>query len=103
MSMQIISRIALAFCLALSAGAASAAQLTQDPLTQLPLPAATDKFQWGNQPNEMPSATICKSQYQGNLYSLSDAKLDTLVGWFESNLKGFKHTRSADGSTHVFF
>jgi hypothetical protein len=91
----------LALSLAISAATASAAHLTQDPLTQLPLPAITEGIV-GNDPTEMPPATICKSRYRGNFYSLNNATLESAVAWYVGTLKGFRHIQSADHSTHVF-
>jgi hypothetical protein len=100
--MQAIRASSLGLSLALFAATAGAAHLTQDPLTQLPLPAITDTSVLGNSPTEMPSATICKSRYRGNFYSLSDAKLDSVVAWYAGALKGFRHIQSADHSNHMF-
>jgi hypothetical protein len=82
------------------AAAAGAAQLTQDPLTQLPLPAITETIV-GNSPTEMPAAMICSSQFHGNYYSLH-GPLDGAVAWYVGALKGFRHVQSPDHSTHVF-
>jgi hypothetical protein len=91
----------LAFSLVMCASAASAATLTQDPLTQLPLPAMTVGM-LGNAPTEMPPAAVCKSQYRGNYYDLMNSTLQNAVAWYIGNLKGFRHIESADHSTHVF-
>jgi hypothetical protein len=92
----------LALSLAIFATTAGAAHLTQDPLTHLQLPAFTDKSILGNAPVEMPSAKICKSQYRGEYYSLSDSTLESVVAWYVGSLKGFRHIQSADHSTHMF-
>jgi hypothetical protein len=99
--MRRIRTSSLALSLAICAVTASAEHLTKDALTQLPLPAFTQGI-LGNQPTEMPSATICKSRYRGNLYQLSNATLDSAVAWYVGTLKGFRHIQSADHSTHMF-
>jgi hypothetical protein len=99
--MQGLKLSTLAFSLLMCASAASAATLTQDPLTQLPLPAMTVGM-LGNAPTEMPPAAVCKSQYRGNYYELMNATLQNAVAWYVGNLKGFRHIESADHSTHVF-
>jgi hypothetical protein len=99
--MQGIRSSALAVVLACSAATTNAAHLTKDPLTQLPLPTITDNA-FGNDPTEMPAATICKSQFRGNFYSLSGASLDSAVSWYISTLKGFRHIQSADHAVHAF-
>lgn len=99
--MQGIRTSSLALSLTISAVAANAAHLTRDSLTQLPLPAITGTF-LGNEPTEMPPAMICKSQYHGNSYQLSNATLDSAVSWYVGALKGFRHIQSADHSTHLF-
>jgi hypothetical protein len=62
--------------LACSAVTTYAAHLTRDLLTQSPLPTITDNA-FGNDPTEMPAATICKSQFRGNFFKNS---LDC-TGW----------------------
>jgi hypothetical protein len=99
--MQGIRSSALAVVLACSVATASAAHLTMDPLTQLPLPTITDNA-FGNDPNEMPAATICNSQFRGDFYSLNGASLDSAVSWYVSTLKGFRHIQSADHAVHAF-
>jgi hypothetical protein len=99
--MQRIRTSLLALSLAISAATASAAHLTQDALTQLPLPAITEGI-LGNSPTEMPPATICKSRYRGNFYDLINATLESAVAWYVGNLKGFRHIESADHSSHLF-
>jgi hypothetical protein len=91
----------LALSVAIFAATASAAHLTQDALTQLPLPAITEGI-LGNSPTEMPPATICKSRYRGNFYSPINATLESAVAWYVANLKGFRHIESADHSSHLF-
>jgi hypothetical protein len=93
---------ALSLSLAVLSATAGAAHLTQDPLTQLPLPAITDNPMLGNEPTEMPTAQICKSAYRGNYYSLNRVSLDTAVAWYVGALKGFRHIQSADHSSHLF-
>ena len=92
----------LTLSLAICAAAASAAHLTKDPLTQLPLPASTESPIGGNDPMAMPSAKICQSQYRGNYYSLSGTMLDSAIAWYVGALKGFRHIQSADHSKHMF-
>ena len=59
---------------------ASAAILTTDPLTGLPLYPATDsRLHLGNDPTKIPSAQICKSQMQGNFYVVYDSKMDATL------------------------
>jgi hypothetical protein len=99
--MQGIRSGALAAVLACSAATTNAAHLTNDPLTQLPLPTITDSG-FGNNPVEMPAATICKSQFRGNFYSLSGTSLDSAVSWYVGTLKGFRHIQSADHALHAF-
>ncbi|HEY2683030.1 MAG TPA: hypothetical protein VGI93_05950 [Steroidobacteraceae bacterium] len=92
----------LSLSLAIIGATASAAHLTQDPLTQLPLPAITDNPMVGNAPTEMPAAKICKSAFRGNFYALNNVPLDTAVAWYVGALKGFRHIQSADHSSHLF-
>jgi hypothetical protein len=87
--------------LVIFAATASAEHLTQDPLTQLPLPAITEGM-LGNRPAEMPPATICKSAYRANHYVLSNATLESAAAWYVGSLKGFRHIESGDHLTHVF-
>ena len=98
--MQGIRAAALGLSLAIIATTASAAHITQDPLTQLPVPAMTESI-LGNSPTEMPSGMICKSQYHGNYYSLNGT-LDSAVAWYVDALKGFRHIQSADHTSHMF-
>jgi hypothetical protein len=99
--MRRIRTTLLTLSLTIFAATASAAHLTQDAVTQLPLPAITETI-LGNNPDEMPSATICKSRYRGNLYQLNNATLESAVAWYIGALKGFRHIQSADHSIHVF-
>jgi hypothetical protein len=99
--MQGIRASLLTLPLAIFAVTASAEHLTQDPLTQLPLPAITEGM-LGNSPSEMTPATVCKSAYRGNLYILVNATLESAVAWYAGALKGFRHIESANHLTHVF-
>jgi hypothetical protein len=99
--MQEMRSGALAVVLTFSAATTNATHPTQDPLTQLPLRAIADNS-LGNDPTEMPAATICKSQLRGNFYSLSGASLDSAVSWYVGTLEGFRRIQSADHSVHAF-
>lgn len=91
-----------AVSLVLSTFASQAARLTQDPLTGLRLPESTViPLTRDNEPTAMPTATVCKSAFQGNHYMLF-GKLDAAVAWYRESLVGFAHLESADRSMHVF-
>ena len=99
--MQGIRSGALAVVLACSSATTNSAHLTEDLLTKLPLPTITDNA-FGNDPTEMPAATICNSQFRGNFYSISGTSLDSAVSWYVGTLKGFRHIQSADHAVHAF-
>jgi hypothetical protein len=68
--------------------------LTSDPLTRLPLIPATDSgMHLGNEPDPMPSSSVCKSKMQAEFYSLYKTKVDAVVDWYSSHLPGFKRIR----------
>jgi hypothetical protein len=69
---------------------ASAATLTTDPLTGLPLYPGTDsRFHLGNEPTKIPDSQICKSKMQSDFYPIFDTKVDVTVAWYASHLAGF--------------
>ena len=73
--------------------------LTTDPLTHLPLIPATDSgMHLGNQPDPMPSSSVCKSKMQAEFYSLYKTKTDAAVDWYSSHLPGFKKIRGYDST-----
>jgi hypothetical protein len=100
--MQMSSGIVLGALLLMPVGQVYANRLSRDPLTGLPLPAATDAGGSGSLPTEMPPGTICTSQYHGNNYELADITLDAATAWYVSTLNGFKHIQSADRNSHIF-
>ncbi len=84
--------------------------LTNDPLTGLPLmPPSDSAKKFGNEPVQMPGATICKSKYQGNFYKLYDyfakdnIKLTDGLTWYTSHLSGFKKIEASDHSKTIFY
>jgi hypothetical protein len=84
-----ISGLMLVLCFA-SAGAQEQS-LTTDPLTGLPLTAATDPgFQLGNAPTRLPDAMLCKSKVQTDFYSLYRTKVDAALAWYAAHLPAFK-------------
>lgn len=65
------------------ARSASAATLTTDPLTGLPLYPATDsRLHLGNEPTKIPDTQICKSHMQANFYVVYDSKMDATLAWY---------------------
>lgn len=56
------------FALTLAGAAGQANKLANDPLTGLPLSPVVVS----NEPHKMPDAQVCKSNMQGNFYSLSN-------------------------------
>jgi hypothetical protein len=84
---------------------ASAATLTSDPLTGLPLDPATDSHNLGNEPMKMRDSQICKSTVQGDFYSNVDAKVDVTVAWYAAHLAGFhkSHAYAAGRSQDGFY
>ena len=82
--------------LALANAAGQAKILTNDPLTGLPLiPATVVVENAGNEPVKMPDSRVCKSQMQGNFYSLynyfskHNIKVSKVIAWYSSHLSGF--------------
>ena len=107
--------VAAAATLALFSAVASAASLTKDPLTGLPLDPTTDsRLHLGNEPTKIPGTVICGSKMASDQYPIFDEKFDATVAWYAAHLQGFKHTHgnagnrardafySADGKTVVF-
>ena len=84
---------------------ASAATLTTDPLTGLPLDPATDSHHLGNEPMKMHDSQICKSKMQGDFYSGIDSKVDATVAWYAAHLAGFHkaHAYGAGRSQDSFY
>jgi hypothetical protein len=84
---------------------ASAATLTSDPLTGLPLDPATDTHHVGNDPMKMRDSQVCKSTMQGDFYSNVDAKVDATVAWYAAHLAGFhkSHAYAAGRSQDAFY
>ncbi len=92
---------------------ASAAMLTSDPLTGLPVPPTTKAPFGGNEPTKMPDGKICNSNLQANFYTVFNSKVSVTVNWYASRLPGFHKTHgfasgrsqdtfySADGTTVV--
>jgi hypothetical protein len=84
--------------------------LTNDPLTGLPLmPPRDSAKKFGNEPVQMPGATICKSKFQGNFYKLYDyfakdnIKLTDGLAWYTSHLSGFKKEETSNHSQTIFY
>jgi hypothetical protein len=80
--------------------------LTSDPLTGLPLYAATDsRLHLGNEPTVLPESTVCKSKMQADFYSIYDSKVDVTVAWYSAHLSGFKktHAYAANRSQDTFY
>jgi hypothetical protein len=97
--------VSLGLCLAPMLGGRPKS-LTTDPLTGLPLdPATNAPRNLGNEPTKMPDSTVCKSKFQGNFYSVYDAKVDATVAWYAAHLQGFKkyHSFNYGRSQDTFF
>jgi hypothetical protein len=95
-------------CASIASGQAKI--LTNDPLTGLPLMPPNDSAKkFGNEPVQMPGATICKSKYQGNFYKLYDyfakdnIKLTDALAWYTSRFSGFKKIETSDHSRTIFY
>ena len=85
---------------------ASAATLTTDPLTGLPLYPATDsRLHLGNEPTKIPDSQICKSQMQGDFYVVYDSRMDATFAWYAAHLAGFHkaHAYSNGRSRDAFY
>jgi hypothetical protein len=93
----------LTFCLANAAGQAKT--LTNDPLTGLPLIPATDSGNnFGNEPDKLPDAQICRSKMKGDFYSLYNIKMDAATAWYAAHLTGFKKVQGYEsGRTQTAF
>ena len=93
----------LTFCLANAAGQAKT--LTSDPLTGLPLIPATDSGNhFGNEPDQLPDAQVCKSKMKGEFYSLYNIKMDAATAWYAAHLTGFKKVQGYEsGRTQTAF
>lgn len=97
------SFVILGLGLALSA---SAATLTADPLTGLPLYPATDsRLHLGNEPTKIPNSQMCKSQMQGDFYVVYDSRIDATLAWYAAHLAGFHkaHAYSNGRSRDAFY
>ena len=95
--MKITLLVTAIFVLCLTNALGQGKLLTTDPLTNLPLIAATDSGNHipgmtvaYNEPTEMPAYQICSSKFQGNFYSLYKIKVDEAVAWYASHLSGYK-------------
>jgi hypothetical protein len=86
-----IATIILCFGFALSAGNKT---LTTDPLTELPIIPSPDPFHLGNEPQNIPDTTVCKSKMETNFYSVNQLKVDATLTWYGSHLPGFKKTHA---------
>jgi hypothetical protein len=73
---------------------ASAATLTTDPLTGLPLDPAYDPHHFGTEPIKMPDSQLCKSKMQANFYTIVDSKVDATVAWYAARLPAFHKTHA---------
>ncbi|MGC2181882.1 MAG: hypothetical protein WA637_01220 [Terriglobales bacterium] len=84
---------------------ASAAILTTDPLTGLPLIPATENqaHPGNNDPVKMPDGPYCKSKMLANFYSVYESKMDSTVAWYEAHLRGFHKVANANGIKDIFY
>jgi hypothetical protein len=84
---------------------ASAAILTADPLTGLPLiPATENRVHPGNNdPVNMPGGQFCKSKMRANFYSVFDSKMDASVAWYDAHLRGFHKVSDTGRSKDIFY
>jgi hypothetical protein len=105
MKPAIIIAITLVFCgVAIAAG--NTKLLTADPLTNLPLYAATDsRLHLGNEPTRLPEANVCGSKMQTDFYVVYDSKVDATLVWYGAHLPGFKktHAYAANRSQDTFY
>ena len=84
---------------------ASAAILTTDPLTGLPLIPATENraHPGNNDPVNMPGGQFCKSKMRAEFYSVYDSKMDASVAWYDAHLRGFHKVSDTSGSKDMFY
>ena len=94
--------LCLASALAISA---SAAVLTTDPLTGLPLIPATENraHPGNNDPVNIRETPFCKSKLRTNFYSVYDSTMDASVAWYDAHLRGFHKVANAGGSKDIFY
>ena len=96
--MKTLCLYAAVLALTLVNASGQAKMLTNDPLTGLPLiPATVVSKNVGNEPDKMPDGRVCKSNMQGNFYSLfsimnptGGIKMDAAATWYASHLSGYK-------------
>jgi hypothetical protein len=83
----------------------SAATLTTDPLTGLPLIPATESrvHPGNNDPVNMPDGPYCKSKMLANFYLVFDSKMNASVAWYEANLRGFHKVSDTGRSKELFY
>jgi hypothetical protein len=110
--MRTVLSIAAIFVGALANASGQGKLLNSDPLTSLPLIAATDsgKHIAGmaytyNEPTKLKRAPVCKSQVQAEFYSLFNIKVDAAVAWYSSHLTGYKKVsgQSSNSSQTAFY
>jgi hypothetical protein len=105
MKSSIILAVALIFCYVVIASGNSKL-LTADPLTNLPLYAATDsRLHLGNEPTRLPESNVCGIKMQADFYTVYDSKVDATLGWYSTHLPGFKrtHAYAANRSQDTFY
>jgi hypothetical protein len=103
-NMKLGSKSVAAIVLGISAFA-SAATLSQDPLTGLPLIPATNAPFGGNEPTKIPDSQICKSKAQSDYYAVFKSKVSVTLNWYASRLAGFHkaHAFASGRSQDVFY
>jgi len=109
MKQTILTATIFAFCLANAAGQEKV--LTNDPLTGLPLiPATVVAKNAGNKPVKMPDGKVCRSNMQGNFYSLynyfaqNKIKLNEAIVWYATHLSQFKKIQGYEsGRSQIAF